>query len=178
MTFIDYLGNWLRVLLRSFTSVTVEGCELILARHDQTTVRITGLVPRPSSGAQSKFLRGDATWQDALGYVASSLPSTFESSTGAYIKFENGLLLQWGSANTTLTAIAPDGSQTVTVTFPLPYVDAKYYTTVASPLQSIPVIVTREERGDGSYAVFRVTNKSSGNVTNRNFVWWALGRWK
>lgn len=160
------------------TDRTIKIPDSVMGGATASSFGTKGLVPRPSSGDQSKFLRGDATWQDALGYIASSLPSTFESSTGAYIKFENGLLFQWGTAATSSTAIAPDGSQTVTVTFPLPYVGAGYYTTVASPIQSIPVIINREGRGDGSYAVFRVTNKSSSNVTNRNFVWWALGRWK
>lgn len=50
-----------------------------------------GLVPAPSAGANTKFLRGDATWQTIAGSNAKAyITETWVSGTSWYRKWSDG----------------------------------------------------------------------------------------
>ena len=57
-----------------------------------------GLVPAPSAGANTKFLRGDATWQTINGSNAKAyLTETYSSGTNWYRKWSDGWIEQGGT---------------------------------------------------------------------------------
>ncbi len=148
----------------------------VMTGASSSTNGTAGLVPAPPKNSHLYFLRGDATWKNVLEVADSLLPANFESD--GYLKFESGLLLMWGMTGSSTNTIAPNSSTTVTITFPVPFIGAGYYSLLAIVNGAINFNATRIDRGDGSYATIAIYNQSSQSVNGRSVIWWALGRWK
>ncbi len=112
----------------------------------------TGLVPKPAKGEQAKVLTGNCDWTtiNSLVYGAGSL------AANGYIKFSNGLIIQWGAA-----------SGSGTTTFPLAFASACYAVIIGMKDVSSPGT-------SGGVTAKTKTNFTAGSA--HAFYWVAFGK--
>ena len=124
-----------------------------------------GLVPKPSTTAgTTKYLREDCTWQvppDTNNISASSV------AANGYIKFNNGLIIQWG-----YTAIKT--AQQTTATFPIAFTSACYTISATTyypdDISGISNPCGPRSAPTKTNCVFSTNNEYSG------FYWIAIGK--
>lgn len=96
----------------------------------------------------------------------------FSNAYGTYIKFADGLLMQWATG---ATSIQSGVSKSVTITFPIPFVGSSI-TTFVNPLTSSTTIRIAVV----SYTVTTMTIAIYDTIASdaRYYNWLAIGRWK
>ena len=115
----------------------------------------------------------------ALQSDVTELNGNMISALGTnYVKFANGLLIQWGEKDS--PAQGAGGKGYADVTFPQSFVDTSY-TVIASPryVSSVTTFEVSVQKA-AKNRVYIYTRVSSGTsaVTGVNVCWIALGKWK
>ena len=95
-----------------------------------------------------------------------------------YVKFANGLLIQWGKKDSPSTESGGEGYANVTL--PQAFIDTGY-TVIATPIYLSSVVTfevsAQAATKDRVYIYTRLSNGTS-RVTGVNVFWIALGKWK
>jgi hypothetical protein len=125
-----------------------------------------GSVPAPAATDNTKFLRGDGTWQTALSAIAI----TDSSSTG-YIDIGT-TRIQWGKASQTGSAQTP-------VTMPQSFLNTNYVVTL-TPLGISGFIeagsATISSVNQFSFSGWYHTGTASAYNNGRQYGWIAIGQ--
>ena len=116
-------------------------------------------------------------WQSSLGTKSAQINSQNLGQTG-YRKYEDGLLIQWGS-------LANSSPGSATIYFPVSFYDASYrlVTTMETISNEHSLYTALPYNKAASYvAVMRKYLLADNSITVgssiRSFDWIAIGRWK
>lgn len=116
----------------------------------------------PAGGDETKFLRGDNTWQTINNIIGGGIVAQSLAQNG-WVKFSNGLIIQWGFA-----------SNPNSVTFPLAFPNNLYC------VNTTVVAWNYNQANDGNQSVIYYFSKTgitsqtwSGN--ERRLFWISLG---
>ncbi len=114
-------------------------------------------------------------WQSSLGTNAVLLSSQNLEQNG-YVKYSNGLLIQWGKKTS-------GGSYQGTIYFPVSFYNS-YYSLCIGPAKGNVVdnsswIANYTANKVGSFNYINTYSMgSSNNTSSAEFSWFAIGRWK
>lgn len=110
----------------------------------------------------------------ASGKIESVSPIYGGNSNGAFIKFPNGVLIQWGNKT---------GANAMTVTLPTAFNNATYSISMNAHYNtntSIYCIFSELERTVSSFRItaWDASTKAVSTATNISVLWIAIGTWK
>lgn len=100
------------------------------------------------------------------------------NENGEYIKFENGLLIQWGDKDVTFNNALE--AQDV-ITYPIPFESTDYAVcgnmTGGSTTYISPIMFNRVNK-EYCDVIVRLVNTTNNQSVTRGLNWFAIGRWK
>lgn len=110
--------------------------------------------------------------------MLSSLNNNSISALGDnYVKFANGLMIQWGRVDS--PSSGSGGKGYATVTFPQPFVNTVYFPIATSEyITSITAFMVSVQRTSKSQMYIYCRSDSGGAVTGTYIYWIAIGSWK
>ena len=95
-----------------------------------------------------------------------------------YIKYSNGLLIQWGRAH--FPSMADGGKGFATVKFPVAYKSADDYFAIASAEYANsgqPTFMVSTQKSAASLTIYG-RSQAMGQITTADAEWVTFGRWK